>query len=348
MAQGDSITVGFKSNSLRPTSLKERLLAIGKRVGAGKRQVNVRADVFVEREHGTCELSAAALAPSRARERLAVLRRAVSHPPIREGSFTQTALSFSFRKKQRRTLDSLNDRAKKPGGIGAVNPLMIEAKREVCDAPNGDGTTPYDRPLARAMNAEDPKFGRVQNRSPKEAPEFAKRSDCKYRAAELVGWKPPGSRPFREALEFAREVKDRRLFCAAHDGHKEALVGINSDANWKRWFELKIIAFDARRETRKVDQTMRNGFQEKWEKTERATRKRFGTGPSTELVPKADEGVHFALLNERRLNGVVAALTHPRSDGLAAGANRHAHSLRPIALFAGSRGERRCFSIPRM
>lgn len=57
---GDSLTVEFKINYLRPAKGEGRLRAIADVVGHGKSQAIVRCDVFVESEEGERVLCAAA------------------------------------------------------------------------------------------------------------------------------------------------------------------------------------------------------------------------------------------------------------------------------------------------
>lgn len=56
---GDSITVEFKLNYLRPAAGEGRLIAIGEVLGHGKTMATVRADVYIERADGSRELCAA-------------------------------------------------------------------------------------------------------------------------------------------------------------------------------------------------------------------------------------------------------------------------------------------------
>lgn len=57
---GDSVTVEFKINYLRPARGEGRLLAVADVVGSGKMQAVVRCDVFVEALDGIRTLVAAA------------------------------------------------------------------------------------------------------------------------------------------------------------------------------------------------------------------------------------------------------------------------------------------------
>lgn len=57
---GDSLTVEFKINYVRPAKGKGRLRAVGEVVGHGKSQAVVRCDIFMEPEGGEPELCAAA------------------------------------------------------------------------------------------------------------------------------------------------------------------------------------------------------------------------------------------------------------------------------------------------
>ena len=57
---GDSVTVEFKINYVRPAKGDGRLLAVADVVGSGKTQAVVRCDVFVEAPDGTTRALCAA------------------------------------------------------------------------------------------------------------------------------------------------------------------------------------------------------------------------------------------------------------------------------------------------